>query len=108
MGRGTPWAAWHVCGAEVGGLQKSQQASHAPLSAHRLGGPHMTCYECAQLGRTSEAVAVCQLCGAAVCTAHVHAESMQVREPAHPGKVIHDQPARRLTCPVCRAAEESR
>ncbi|WP_151478535.1 DUF2180 family protein [Streptomyces albicerus] len=67
----------------------------------------MNCYECVQSGRAQEAVAVCWLCGAAVCTEHVRSETVQVREPAQPGKVIHDQPARRLTCPVCRAAEES-
>ncbi|MFI6012585.1 DUF2180 family protein [Streptomyces sp. NPDC051243] len=67
----------------------------------------MNCYECAQSGRASAAVAICRLCGAAVCTEHVHSEPMQVREPAQPGKVIHDQSARRLTCPLCRAAEES-
>ncbi|MBC2904749.1 DUF2180 family protein [Streptomyces sp. PSKA01] len=68
----------------------------------------MNCYECVRLGHTSEAVAVCWLCGAAVCTEHVRSETAQVREPPQPGKVIHDQPARRLTCPACRAAEESR
>ncbi|WP_078662268.1 DUF2180 family protein [Streptomyces bicolor] len=67
----------------------------------------MNCYECVQQGRASEAVAVCRLCGAGVCADHVHSETIQVREPAQPGKVIHDQRARRLTCPVCRAAEES-
>ncbi|MDI3388442.1 DUF2180 family protein [Streptomyces sp. B-S-A8] len=68
----------------------------------------MNCYECAIQGLTAEAVAVCHLCGAAVCTDHVRTESVQLREAANPGKVIHDRPARRLTCVVCSAAEESR
>ncbi|MBD0841429.1 DUF2180 family protein [Streptomyces sp. TRM68416] len=67
----------------------------------------MNCYECVRLGSVSEAVAVCCLCGASVCTDHVRAETVQLRSAAHPGKVIHDRAARRLTCPVCRAAEES-
>ncbi|WP_367318607.1 DUF2180 family protein [Streptomyces sp. HUAS ZL42] len=67
----------------------------------------MNCYECLQSGRISQAVAVCRLCGAAVCVEHVRTEAIQVRESANPGKVIHDQPARQLTCPVCRAAEQS-
>ena len=67
----------------------------------------MNCYECAQSGRASEAVAVCRLCGAAVCSDHVRTEAMQLRGAAQPGKMGHDQPARRLTCPVCRSAEES-
>ncbi|MET9967650.1 DUF2180 family protein [Streptomyces sp. NPDC006356] len=70
-------------------------------------GACMKCYECVQAGRVSEAVAVCRLCGAGVCADHVRTETMQLRGTAHPGKVIHDQPARQLTCPVCRAAEES-
>ncbi|MFI7413526.1 DUF2180 family protein [Streptomyces sp. NPDC049627] len=68
----------------------------------------MKCYECVQSGRSSEAVAVCRLCGAAICAEHVRTEKIQIRETANPGKVIHDQPARQLTCPVCRTAEESR
>ncbi|WP_405956598.1 DUF2180 family protein [Streptomyces phaeochromogenes] len=67
----------------------------------------MNCYECAQSGHASEAVAVCRLCGAAVCIDHVRTETVQLREAAHPGKVIHDLPARQLTCPVCRTAEQS-
>jgi len=30
-----------------------------------------------------------------------------MRGSAQPGKVIHSRPARRLTCPVCRSAEQS-
>ncbi|MGC9544154.1 DUF2180 family protein [Streptomyces sp. UG1] len=67
----------------------------------------MDCHECVQQGRTATAVAVCSVCGAGVCTDHVRSESEMLRGPAHPGKVIHDRAARRLTCPVCRAAEES-
>ncbi|MDQ8703984.1 DUF2180 family protein [Streptomyces sp. LHD-70] len=68
----------------------------------------MNCYECVNQGLTSDAVAVCRLCGAAVCTAHVRTEPLQIREAANPGKVVHDRPARQLTCVVCSAAEESR
>ncbi|MGN9760988.1 DUF2180 family protein [Streptomyces sp. SD31] len=67
----------------------------------------MNCYECVQLDRTVAAVAVCTVCGAGVCADHVHTERKQLREPASPGKVIHEQPARQMTCPVCRHAEES-
>lgn len=84
----------------------SNQVRPSP-AVPRLRGQRMNCYECAQSGRTSEAVAVCRLCGAAVCADHVRTETVQLREAAQPGKVMHDEPARRLTCPVCRAAEES-
>ncbi|WP_374117194.1 DUF2180 family protein [Streptomyces sp. MNU76] len=67
----------------------------------------MNCYECAQQRRTAAAVAVCCVCGAAVCADHVRSESKVLRGPASPGKVTHDRAARQLTCPVCRAAEQS-
>lgn len=67
----------------------------------------MHCFECVQQGIAVAAVAVCSVCGAALCVDHVRTETEQIREPANPGKVIHDQPARRLTCPTCRAAENA-
>ena len=67
----------------------------------------MNCYECNQLDRATDAVAVCNVCGAAVCPEHVHSEPVQMRGPPQPGKVIHSRPARRLTCPVCRTAEKA-
>lgn len=68
----------------------------------------MNCYECAQQGQTVAAIAVCRVCGAAVCVDHVRSERELIRETASPGKVTHDRAARKLTCPVCRQAEESR
>ncbi|MEU3282632.1 DUF2180 family protein [Streptomyces antibioticus] len=67
----------------------------------------MNCFECNQRGRAVAAVAVCSVCGAGVCATHVRPEAKQVREPANPGKVIHDRSARQLTCPTCREAEEA-
>ncbi|MGI5380445.1 DUF2180 family protein [Streptomyces sp. CA-251387] len=66
----------------------------------------MNCYECIQQGQTVAAVAVCRVCGAGVCADHVQSQEKMLREPANPGKVMHDRPARQLTCPVCREAEE--
>ncbi|MFE9649164.1 DUF2180 family protein [Streptomyces sp. NPDC006365] len=67
----------------------------------------MNCFECVQQGNTVVAVAVCRVCGAGLCAAHVRTENKQLREPANPGKVIHERPARQLTCPTCREAEEA-
>ncbi|MEV7995825.1 DUF2180 family protein [Streptomyces sp. NPDC086077] len=67
----------------------------------------MNCYECSQSGRTAQAVAVCKVCGAGVCSNHVRTEPKTLRGPATPGKMVHNQEARQLTCPVCRAAEQS-
>ncbi|MEU9734842.1 DUF2180 family protein [Streptomyces sp. NPDC048002] len=67
----------------------------------------MNCFECDEIGQSVAAVAVCTVCGAGVCATHVRTETMQIREPAHPGKVMHNRSARRLTCPTCRAAEQA-
>ncbi|MEU8844819.1 DUF2180 family protein [Streptomyces sp. NPDC048564] len=67
----------------------------------------MNCFECDQQGQPVVAVAVCSVCGAGVCATHVRTEAKQLRQPAHPGKVMHERPARQLTCPTCRVAEEA-
>ncbi|MFM9369964.1 DUF2180 family protein [Streptomyces sp. Da 82-17] len=67
----------------------------------------MNCYECAQRGGTTEAVAVCRRCGAGICPEHVYTETQELQETANPGKVMPERPARRLTCPTCNAAEQS-
>ncbi|WP_079051895.1 DUF2180 family protein [Streptomyces regalis] len=101
--RSEPWPP----GRRGGGHPWSTASVQALGQPCRWKGSCMKCYECVRSGRDSEAVAVCRLCGAAVCTDHVRTEPVQLRGTAQPGKVIHDQPARQLTCVVCRAAEES-
>lgn len=98
-----------VSRANPGSRAQENRRSKQPRdpSLHERKAMVMDCYECAQQDRAVAAVAVCRVCGAGVCADHVRSESKILRGSAQPGKVIHDRPARQLTCPVCRAAEES-
>ncbi len=62
----------------------------------------MKCYICAQEGKSSDAVAICIICGMGLCSEHVVREDIDVWEgdypfPAHKGKVKLP----RILCPDC-------
>ncbi|MFZ0013212.1 MAG: DUF2180 family protein [Acidimicrobiia bacterium] len=65
----------------------------------------MNCYECAQSGLTTPAVAVCHDCGAGVCPDHASpgqhtltvVRATNTRSPVDP-------PQRRIWCRTCAAA----
>lgn len=40
----------------------------------------MKCYTCAKAGKTTDAVAVCTVCGMAVCMEHAHEREVQVTQ----------------------------
>ncbi|WP_370417634.1 DUF2180 family protein [Streptomyces sp. QH1-20] len=67
----------------------------------------MNCYECHSVGGSAIAQAVCRTCGVALCRQHVHLEERELRRGVGVGKSIHELPARRVVCPVCRRAEHS-
>ncbi len=65
----------------------------------------MKCYVCAQEGKSSDAVAICIICGMGLCSEHIIREDMDIWEggypfPAH--KVKSKLP--RILCPECYAA----
>ena len=68
----------------------------------------MICYVCAQSGGRSEAVAICIICGMALCKEHLVREELPVWEKLHDGLVERRQelPARlpRFLCEDCRRA----
>ena len=45
----------------------------------------MICYVCAQSGSQSQAVAICIVCGMALCTEHLVREELPVWEKLHTG-----------------------
>jgi len=62
----------------------------------------MKCYVCAKEGRSSDAVAVCIVCGMGLCTDHAMREELDVWEGGYPfparrveGKIP------RILCPEC-------
>lgn len=66
----------------------------------------MQCFACAQKDVTTDAVAICSSCGAAVCLDH--AVVMEKPVTAHQGVAsVHVLPikAQRVLCQVCAAAQ---
>ncbi|WP_127361136.1 DUF2180 family protein [Actinacidiphila soli] len=58
----------------------------------------MNCYDCAQLGRTTAATAVCRRCGAALCPDHVPVASDDIQRVDGRGLTSPTLTAHRLTC----------
>ena len=65
----------------------------------------MNCFDCAALGRSVTAVAVCAGCGAAVCLDHAHVTARWLtRTMAINRTVAVEPPARAIHCAICQAA----
>lgn len=65
----------------------------------------MKCYVCAHLGDETEAVAICIVCGMALCKEHVIREDVDMWEggyPLPPQKLKKKLP--RVLCPECSEA----
>ncbi len=60
----------------------------------------MNCYDCANQGRTTAAVAVCSRCGAAVCGGCVHSQSRPLNQHATIGPLTPGE-TRTLLCAKC-------
>ncbi len=68
----------------------------------------MKCYVCAQEGRSSDAVAVCVVCGMGLCIEHAMREELDMWEGGYPfpsHKVKATIP--RILCPECYQALRS-
>jgi hypothetical protein len=65
----------------------------------------MNCYDCAQLGRTTSAVAICHDCGAGLCPDHTtEGQHMLTVVRATSSRYPVDPPQRRIRCLTCAAA----
>lgn len=68
----------------------------------------MNCFDCAGLGITREAVAVCGDCGAGICADHAHVTPRWLTRTLVVNRVVAiEPPARSIRCGVCQAARES-
>ncbi len=72
----------------------------------------MICYPCSQRGTTREAVAVCIICGMAVCMEHAIREELLVEDVIDWGlgeeKVRYPFTLPRIICPDCKRVIEQR
>ena len=68
----------------------------------------MTCYVCASGGQRAEAVAICIVCGMALCADHVVREELPVLARSHAGlgEARRELPERlpRMVCQECYQA----
>lgn len=71
------------------------------------GRTAMNCFDCHELGHVTEAVAVCRLCGAAVCHQHGRVAPQTLHRPAGTGVSVRPRAARRILCVFCRDAERA-
>lgn len=67
----------------------------------------MNCFDCASMGRSAVADAVCTDCGAALCHEHAKASPHWLTRAAVISRVVVvEPPARMIRCGVCQTAHE--
>ncbi|NYT08293.1 MAG: DUF2180 family protein [Methanomicrobiales archaeon] len=65
----------------------------------------MKCYVCAKDGRSTDAVAICIVCGMGTCMEHTIRQEMDVWEGGYPFPAHKiDTTIPRMLCPDCAAA----
>jgi hypothetical protein len=68
----------------------------------------MNCFDCAACGRSTEAVAICTDCGAAICANHTHTTPRWLTTTVSINRTVAvTPPARTLRCGVCRTAHDA-
>ena len=68
----------------------------------------MKCFDCAALGQSADALAVCPGCGAAVCSDHAHLGPRWLSYTAVINRTVAvEPPARTIRCSVCQAAHDA-
>jgi hypothetical protein len=68
----------------------------------------VNCFDCAAIGRTERAVALCADCGAAVCLRHAQVSARWLtRSAAINRTIVVETPARTIRCTVCQAARDA-
>ena len=67
----------------------------------------MKCYICAEMGKDTDAVAVCTDCGAGICREHAHREEKCAWEGNYPfpSRKLENM-EQRMLCPACFALHE--
>ena len=68
----------------------------------------MKCFDCAALGHTADAVAVCTACGAGVCPDHAHITPRWLTRTAVIDRTVRvEPPARSIRCGLCQQAHDA-
>jgi hypothetical protein len=65
----------------------------------------MKCYECAKIGKTTDAVGICIVCGYGVCNEHLKREETPVWDGDYPVRLKPDvEHLLRIVCIPCHEA----
>ncbi|MCX9083660.1 MAG: DUF2180 family protein [Candidatus Methanoperedens sp.] len=65
----------------------------------------MKCYVCAKMGKDTDAVAACIVCGMGVCMEHANYEETPVWKGDYPVRLEKDvENLKRIMCPPCHEA----
>jgi len=68
----------------------------------------MNCFDCAALGHSAAAVAICGDCGAAVCQDHALMSPHWLTRTAVINRIVNvEPPARLIRCRVCQTAHDA-
>ncbi len=68
----------------------------------------MNCFDCASLGHSLDAVAVCADCGAAICHGHAHVSPHWLSRTGVINRTVRvEPPARTIRCGVCQLADDA-
>ncbi len=68
----------------------------------------MNCFDCASLDHSTDAVAVCADCGAALCPYHTRVSARWLTRTVVINRTVTvEPPARTIRCGVCQAAEDA-
>jgi hypothetical protein len=68
----------------------------------------MNCYDCAALGETIAAVAICADCGAGLCPRHAQLTPRWLTRTMVINRVVAiEPPARTIRCGICQAARDA-
>ena len=94
-------------GPGAGGFRLRRVVGQTPLLPDQ-GGHFMNCFDCASLGHSNDAVAVCADCGAALCHDHAHVSAHWLTRTAVINRTVRvEPPARMIRCGVCQAAHDA-
>jgi hypothetical protein len=68
----------------------------------------VNCFDCAALGRASDAVAICADCGAGMCPDHAHVTARWLTRAMAINRTVRaGPPARTIRCGLCQQARDA-
>ena len=68
----------------------------------------MNCFDCASLGRRTDAIAACTDCGAGICHDHAHVTARWLYRTGTINRLVRvEPPTRTIRCSLCQQAADA-